>query len=579
MKNQHQRKVRKRISLLALFFMFWLGILAFRLIQLQVIDHTVYKTVVLEQNQNTEPIHPKRGTIYDRSGNILGRSVPRQSVFYTSFKGESHQPQIERIHQLKEILGLSENELQMVKKRIQRDDSFIWIRRKIDSEKSEKVKNLDLTGIYLEEENKRFYPYGKLAAHLIGRVNIDEVGASGIEYRYDSVLGGEKGKRLILRDAKRRKYQFETLKEPVPGKDLYLTIDETIQYIAEKELKKAILEFEAAGGIVIISQPSTGEILAMANYPTFDLNSPPLSIRNGAIHHTFDPGSTFKMITASAALESKKIDPSDVFDCSAGAISIAGKTIRDHKKFGQLSFPEVIIHSSNVGTIQVGQIVGDKSLFKTIQDFGFGQKTGIDLPAEEKGLFYPLSRWTDISVASLSIGYEISVTAIQMLQAINIIANKGVTTSPTVVRKSFTDIKDIEENPPENRRVLSEESAVKLAYILQRATEEGTGQSAQIKGYKVAGKTGTAQKFDPTIGGYSSSLHMASFVGYILDEKPVLSMIIVIDDPKEEYYGGQVAAPVFKEIATQILDYECLPVNEKSQDAMIIAEGDRKESR
>ena len=579
MKNQHQRKVRKRISLLALFFMFWLGILAFRLIQLQVIDHTVYKTVVLEQNQNTEPIHPKRGTIYDRSGNILGRSVPRQSVFYTSFKGESHQPQIERIHQLKEILGLSENELQMVKKRIQRDDSFIWIRRKIDSEKSEKVKNLDLTGIYLEEENKRFYPYGKLAAHLIGRVNIDEVGASGIEYRYDSVLGGEKGKRLILRDAKRRKYQFETLKEPVPGKDLYLTIDETIQYIAEKELKKAILEFEAAGGIVIISQPSTGEILAMANYPTFDLNSPPLSIRNGAIHHTFDPGSTFKMITASAALESKKIDPSDVFDCSAGIISIAGKNIRDHKKFGQLSFPEVIIHSSNVGTIQVGQIVGDKSLFKTIQDFGFGQKTGIDLPAEEKGLFYPLSRWTDISVASLSIGYEISVTAIQMLQAINIIANKGVIISPTVVRKSFTDIKDIEKNPPEYRRVLSEESAVKLASILQRATEEGTGQSAQIKGYKVAGKTGTAQKFDPTIGGYSSSLHMASFVGYVLDEKPVFSMIIVIDDPKEKYYGGQVAAPVFKEIATQILDYECLPVNEKPQDVMIIAEGDRKKSR
>jgi cell division protein FtsI (penicillin-binding protein 3) len=297
-------------------------------------------------------------------GNILARSLPIQSVFYSPFKGEPSHLQLEKIKKLKKILGLSWNELQNINKRIEKNSSFIWIKRKVDPEKEKKVRKLSLSGVYFLEENKRFYPNGKLAAHLLGRVNIDDVGASGIEYKYNSVLEGKKGEHLILRDAKKREYRFETLKEPEAGKDLILTIDETIQYYAEKELERAMRKTEASGGTVIISQPSTGEILAMANYPTCDLNNPPpipLSLdRNKAIHHNFEPGSTFKIVTASAALEARKVSLTDSFDCSKGFIRIAGKTIRDHELFGVLSFPEVIIHSSNVGTIQFGQSIGEE---------------------------------------------------------------------------------------------------------------------------------------------------------------------------------------------------------------------------
>lgn len=569
MKSLYQKKVKKRITILIFFLIIWIASILFRLIQLQIIDHSQLKAEVIDQNQNTEPIFPKRGTIYDRSGSILARSVPRQSVFYTSFKTESSQLQLERIKKLKGILELSERELRTIKTRIEKNDSFIWIKRKIDLAKSDEVEKLNLSGIHLEEESKRFYPQGKLASHLIGKVNIDDVGASGIEYKYDSVLGGERGKRIILRDAKRRKYQFEILKEPIPGKDLILTIDETIQYIAEKELEKAVLKFSAIGGSVIISQPATGEILAMANYPTFNSNSPPSFIRNRAIHHTFDPGSTFKFITASAAIESSSVSFNEVFDCSEGSFPIAGKTIRDWKKFSLLSFPEVIIHSSNVGTIQVGMRVGEENLYQTIKEFGFGQKTGIDLPGEEKGIFIPLNRWTEISIASLSIGYEISVTAIQMLQAINIIANRGNLISPKLIKKILISTEETEEIRSETKRVISEETAFKLAYILQKAVQDGTGKSAQIQDYNVAGKTGTAQKFDPSIKAYSSRSHIASYAGFVYDDDPIFSMIVVIDDPKDQYYGAQVAAPVFQKIGTQILQYNYLSAQKNYQESSL----------
>jgi len=521
----YQKKARIRIIILGFFFMIWLVGLTIRLLQLQVFEHPRLKTEVLEQNQNRNTIHPKRGTIYDCTGNILARSLPIQSVFFSPFKGEPSHLQLEKIKKLKKILNLSENELQNIYKRIERNASFIWIKRKVDPEKEEKVKRLSLSGVYFLEENKRFYPHGKLAAHLLGRVNIDDIGASGIEYKYNSVLEGKKGEHLILRDAKKREYRFEILKEPEAGKDLILTIDETIQYYAEKELEKAMLKTGASWGTVIISQPSTGEILAMANYPTGDLNNPPpmpLSLdRNKAIHHNFEPGSTFKIITASAALEARKVNLYDSFACSKGFIRVAGKTIRDHELFGVLSFPEVIIHSSNVGTIQFGQLIGEEIFFKTIRAFGFGQKTGIDLPAEEKGIFRPLDNWTKISASSLSIGYEISVTATQMLQAINAIANKGFIISPKVVKKILNSPDVATEKPYRRKRIISERTALLLTAILQKVVQRGTGITARIRGYKVAGKTGTTQKFDPSIGRYSSTVHTSSFAGFVPADNPV----------------------------------------------------------
>jgi len=570
----YQKKARIRTIILAFLFMLWLTGLVIRLIQLQVFEHPRLKAEVLEQTQNMNTIHPKRGTIYDRTGNILARSLSVQSVFYTPFKGESYPLQLEKINKLKKVLNLSQNELQKIKKRIEKKASFIWIKRKIDPEKVEEIKKLSLSGIYFMKENKRFYPQGKLAAHILGRVDIDDIGASGTEYKYNSVLEGKKGKHLIMRDAKKREYRFEILKEPEAGKDLVLTIDETIQYYAEKELERAIFKTGAEWGTVIISQPSTGEILAMANYPTCDLNNPPpmpLTLdRNKAIHHNFEPGSTFKIITASAALEARKVNLNDSFDCSKGSIHIAGKTIRDYERFGVLSFPEVIIHSSNVGTIQIGQCISEKAFFETIKAFGFGKKAGIDLPAEEKGIFRPLNNWTKISSASLSIGYEISVTAIQLLQSINAIANKGVVVTPKIVKKILNSSDEQIKKPIQHRRIISEETALILTSILQKVVQEGTGIAAQIKGYKVAGKTGTAQKFDRSIGTYSSTLHTSSFIGYAPADKPSLSMIVVIDEPKGHYSGGEVAAPVFREVARQVLRYLHIPAQDSLK--IILAE-------
>lgn len=583
MSTVFQNRARIRIIILGFFFMIWLVGLTIRLIQLQVFEHPRLKTEVLEQNQNRNTVHPKRGTIYDCMGNILARSLPIQSVFFSPFKDEPSNLQLEKIKKLKRILDLSENELQSIHERIERNSSFIWLKRKISPEKEDKVKKLYLSGIYFLEETKRFYPHGRLAAHLLGRVNIDDVGASGIEYKYNSVLEGKKGEYLILRDAKKREYRFETLKEPEAGKDLILTIDETVQYYAEKELEKAMRKTEASWGTVVISQPATGEILAMANYPTCDLNNPPampLSLdRNKAIHHNFEPGSTFKIVTASAALEARKVNLTDSFDCSKGFIRVAGKTIRDHELFGVLSFPEIIIHSSNVGTIQFGQSIGEEIFFETIKAFGFGKRTGIDLPAEEKGIFRPLDNWTQISTASLSIGYEISVTTIQLLQAINAVANKGFVISPRVVKKILDPAEESREKPYRRKRIISERTATLLTSILQNAVQRGTGITARINGYKVAGKTGTAQKFDPSIGGYSSRVHTSSFAGFVPADNPALSMIVVIDEPKGPYTGGEVAAPIFREIATQVLRYLRIPKQEERINTIIAEHRERQVDR
>lgn len=558
-----QKKAHRRISMMALLFMLWLIFLIIRLLQLQVIEHPSLKTQVTQHNQNKKDIIPKRGTIYDRSGNILARSLPIRSVFYTSNEDESLEAQIEKIKKLKDILDLSENVLRNIKKRIAKNESFIWIKRKISPEKEEHVERLSLSGISFLEENKRLYPHGRRAAHLLGRVDIDELGASGIEYSHNSVLAGIKGKHLILKDAKKREYQFEILKEPEDGKDLVLTIDETIQFYAEKELKKAMSLTKARWGTVIIAQPSSGEILAMANFPTYNLNNlpkdPTVVDRNNAIHHNFEPGSTFKVVTASAALETNTVSPADSFDCSKGYISVAGKLIRDHQRYGILSFPEVIIHSSNVGTVQLSHGLDRNSFYETIRNFGFGQKTGINLPAEERGIFRQVKNWSRISPASLSIGYEISVTAIQMLQAVNIIANEGILVHPRIVRRVLNTTDETKRNPLPSMRIISRDTASILTSILQEVVQEGTGSPARIKGYRVAGKTGTAQIYDPATNSYSSDAHIASFAGFVPADSPAFSMIVVIYEPSGPYYGGEVAGPVFREISKQILQYLKVP--------------------
>jgi cell division protein FtsI (penicillin-binding protein 3) len=566
MKNPREKKINTRTFILLFFLFLWMSIVVLRLVELQVINHTKYKAEVLRQNHDVEAILPHRGTIFDRSGTILARSLPRPSIFYYPPKDEPFESHRKKINTLRRILGLSSKNLNAIYSRIKKGKSFIWIKRKVEPEVAARVEELNLSGIHFDEENKRFYPQGKRAAQLIGRVNIDDRGQSGIEYKYNTVLAGEEGKRLILKDAKHREYRFEILKDSEPGKDLILTIDETIQYIAEKELAIALRTLQALWGTVILSHPASGEILAMASFPTYDLNTPPARIsrveRNRAIHHTFDPGSTFKIVTASAALENKSVRLHDIFDCTPGKIRVPGKTVWDHKKMGLLTFPEVIVHSSNVGTIQIGERIGKENLYAMIKAYGFGEKTGVDLPAEEKGIFRPVENWTDISVYSLSIGYEISITAVQMLQAISAVANKGVITPPRIVKKIQKSPGEVQDTPVAFRRVISEDTAQTLTQILQNVVLRGTGTKAQVNGYSVAGKTGTAQKFDPSLGRYSNKIHTASFVGFVPVENPVLAIVVVIDEPNGKFYGGDVAAPVFKTIASQTLRYLQVPKDE-----------------
>lgn len=583
MKNREQKKINRRTTILSFLCVLWLVVLVFRLVQLQVIDSSDYIATKLKQNQDTSAIIPERGTIFDRNGTILARSIPAPSVFFQPIHDDSPAVSWENIQKIARILRLTDEELLKIKARVENKESFVYIEKRIDPDKAKLIESLGLSGIFIEGGNKRFYPQRKLASHLIGRVFDDGNGASGIELKYDSHLLGTKGKRLVFLDANGRDYLIEVIEQPVPGKDLILTIDETIQYIAEKELAKTVEEHQAKWGIVIVSNPATGDVLALANCPTFDLNLPAkvLDLKEAhkirAIHHLFDPGSTFKIITAAAALETGSVRLEDVFDCSI-QLQYAWKRYKDHEEFEWLSFPEVIIHSSNIGTIQIGERIGEENLYGMIQNFGFGQKTGVDLPAEEQGILHPLKDWTGTSLPALSIGYEISVTAMQMLQTVNIIANRGVTVQPRVVKSMILSQDKIEEPPREYRRVLREDIALSLTGMLEQVVEAGTGINARIDGYSIAGKTGTAQKLDPETHSYSSRSHTASFVGFAPTEDPLFSMVVVIDEPVGRYYGSDVAAPLFQRIAKQIFLYYGIPPQKTQPLKMITADKRREQN-
>jgi cell division protein FtsI (penicillin-binding protein 3) len=556
----YQKKIRKRTIILSFFFFLWLIVLSLRLVQLQVIEHKSLRVTVENQNKRKHEIVPERGTIYDRHGRIMARSLPVPSVFYVPSEKEPPAAQFDRVAKLRVVLGLSAKDLLRIRTAIRDGDTFIYLKRKTTPEIAGRVKSLAIQGVGFEEEHKRFYPLGTQAAHVLGAVNMDNAGASGVELQYNALLQGEKGESLILQDAKKKRYHWEVLKKPVPGQDLSLTIDTTIQYISERELERAVREQKAAWGTVIVSSPSSGEILAMATFPAYDPNEWPPSpyeiSSNRAIQENFEPGSTFKIITACAARENGAVNFGEIFDCSEGKIRVGGWTISDHKKMGVLTFSEVIIHSSNVGTVMVGQRLGEASLFRMIQAFHFGQPTGIDLPGEEKGIFHPLPRWYASSLASHSIGYGISVTAVQILQAMNVIANGGVLVLPRVARGADHLSGDRPGTPVNGERIISERTAKELVdRIFEKVVLEGTGQAAQINGFAAAGKTGTAQKKDPG-GGYTGSRHTASFVGFVPADSPTISIIVVIDDPKVGlHYGGTAAAPVFREIARRVLLY------------------------
>lgn len=554
---------RKKVKFIMVGVLFWFVVISLRLLELQVLEHKKLKAEVVEQSQDLITVLPTRGTIFDRNGKILARSLPAASVFFSPVKGESLDRQIRGLYQIQDLLELKDSELRKIINSIEKRKRFTWIKRKIPLEVAEKIMSLKLTGIYLLQEDRRFYPQGSLAAHVLGGVNIDDYGLAGVEYYYNSLLRGEEGQQLIMKDARKREFFIETIKETRPGQDIYLSLDSTIQYIAEKELQRAVEKHQASWGCLIISVPWTGEILAMADYPSYDPNyfPPPEKVMvNRAIQHTYEPGSTVKIVTAASARELAGINWNTYYDCSQGYLVFGGTMVRDHVRMGVLSFPEVFIQSSNVGTIKIADRVGAENIYQMFRAFRFGEKTGIDLPGEEAGIFHPLEKWRKSSLR-VAIGYELAVTPLQMLRAMNVFATGGYLVQPRVRLEGpapLSAIKPVSQEEPAGRQpILRPETVRELVnLILRPVVETGTGREAGLPGYILAGKTGTAQKYDPELRAYSSSRHVASFVGFVPADHPLISMIVVIDEPHGQFhYGGQVAAPVFREVARKVLLY------------------------
>lgn len=569
---------RKKVKFIMVGVLLWFVVISLRLLELQVLEHKKLKAEVVEQSQDLITVLPTRGTIFDRNGKILARSLPAASVFFSPVKGESLDRQIRNLYQIQNLLELKDSELRKIISSIEKRKRFTWIKRKIPLEVAEKIRSLKLTGIYLLQEDRRFYPQGSLAAHVLGGVNIDDYGLAGVEYYYNYLLRGEEGQQLIMKDARKREFFIETIKETKPGQDIYLSLDSTIQYIAEKELQRAVEKHQANWGCLIISVPWTGEILAMANYPSYDPNNfpPPEKVMvNRAIQHTYEPGSTVKIVTAAAARELAGINWNSYYDCSQGYLVFGGTMVRDHARMGVLSFPEVFIQSSNVGAIKIADRAGAKNIYQMFRAFRFGEKTGIDLPGEEAGIFHPLEKWRKSSLR-VAIGYELAVTPLQILRTMNVFASGGYLVQPRVRLEGpapLSAIKPVSLEATAGRQPILRPETVReiVNLILRQVVETGTGREAGLPGYLLAGKTGTAQKYDQELRAYSSSRHVASFAGFVPVDHPLISMIVVIDEPHGKYhYGGQVAAPVFREVARKVLLY----LNqwpEKVTDPMILA--------
>ncbi|MBM3293358.1 MAG: penicillin-binding protein 2 [Candidatus Aminicenantes bacterium] len=555
-----QKKARRRTRLLSVVVGLWAAGILGRLVQIQAIQHAEHRRQVTGQSRRLVPIPTERGTIFDRNGHILAHSVPSFSVVYRPSPDAPIEAKMAPVLEVAPVLGLGPKSLAQMRRQLEDGGKFVYLRRKVDPETARIVRDMNVRGLRIEDERRRTYPQGPLAAHVLGGVDPDEKGLAGIEFRYNKDLGGREGQRLVLRDARRREYNVEILSAPKPGLDIVLTLDRMIQYFAQRELERAMAEHQAEWGTVIVSAPATGEILAMASAPGYDPNAfaaaEPERRIDRSIRHLFDPGSTFKIVTAAAVLDHGLIAPGETLNCAAEAITVPGRSIRDHKPFGVLAFADVIVHSSNIGTIQAARRLGPDLLYRTIRDFGFGERTGIDLPAEAAGLVRPPDEWSRRSPDALSVGYEISVTAVQLLQAMNIIANRGEKVGLRLLKSVGGRPANPEPDGPDSR-VVSPAAAEKLAEILVRAVEEGTGTGARLPGFRVAGKTGTSQLLDSRQGGYTSSRHLAAFVGFVPADRPAISILVVLSEPKNKnvYYGGLVAAPVFREIARNVLRY------------------------
>jgi cell division protein FtsI (penicillin-binding protein 3) len=510
------------------------------------------------QQQQALETSSQRGLLLDRQERELARSIQTESIFIDAAKLENAGDIECTAARLAPVLQVKKEDLQRkIADAKTKNSRFVWIARRLSAEQATAIRGLGLPGVDFRSEPKRFYPNGSIAAHVLGFVGVDGAGLGGVEQFYNEKITGEPGKLFLERDSEGNPY--ESFEQPgTPGQTIVLTLDHSIQYRAEQALLSAVTKSRAKSGTAIVLDPRSGEILALANAPTFDPNKPgeakAEARSNWALQNIYEPGSTFKIVSFSAAIEKGLAKPDDRIDCQMGAITVAGRLVHDHHAFGSLTITEALAKSSNVAAIKLGMRVGDATMYEYMKRFGFGSRTGIELPGETAGLLRPVSRWQPSSIGSIAIGQEVGVTPLQMAAAFGALANDGVRIAPHLVREvRAASGATVYRANPEQRRVVNVETARALRQMLESVTLNGTAKLAQLNGYSAAGKTGTAQKIDPKTKTYSRTKHVASFVGFAPVNDPALVIIVVIDEPGGAYHGGDVAAPVFRDIAEQIL--------------------------
>ncbi|MGD0098610.1 MAG: penicillin-binding protein [Terracidiphilus sp.] len=576
-----------RFWLICLFFLFWAGLIASRLFWLQVVRHSEYVERAQRQQQRTFEVAPRRGVLYDRNLRELAMTVQVDSIFAVPSEIDDKHAVA---HTLAPIVHNDPEDAQtteeQIASRLDAGRNFAWVARRVNPETAAKVRALvesgALKGIYFQKEFQRFYPDNEIAAQVLGYVGLDDNGLGGLELKFEPQLHGEPGRMFTAMDA-RRHVVGSSEREPAPGQNLVLTIDENIQFLAERALDHAMERVHADNATVVIQDVHTGQILALAIRPTFNPNlfrrTTPALLKNHAVSDVYEPGSTFKLVAYSAALDQGAVKPDDMVDCQGGQITIAGRVIHDNQgeHYGVIPVHQALEVSSDVGAIKMALKVGPDRFYEYIHDFGFGSRTGTEMPGETRGLLRPVNRWGASSIGSIAIGQEVGVTPIQLVTMVSTIANGGVYLPPHVLlpgqgqvdgsgktlvaAQPFKPGGDLPSPlPPGAHRVLSTLTAAEMRKMMEGVVLYGTGKGAQLNGYSSGGKTGTAQKIDPATHLYSKTMHIASFAGIAPVNNPVIAVAVVIDNPKGgSYYGAQVSAPVFAEVAQQVLEYLAVP--------------------
>jgi cell division protein FtsI (penicillin-binding protein 3) len=553
----------RRLTVAAVLCLLWVAAILVRLILLQVVHHDDLRDRAVRQQRQTEELQPTRGEIVDRHGRVLAYSVDADSI--QAYPRTFDDPEAGAATLCEALGDCSAADRRQLAERLAgrggASPGFAWVRRKVTPEQARRIAALELEGIRFTPEGRRWYPHRQLAAHVLGFVGTDNVGLAGIEAAYDPLIRGEAGTLLVHRDARGQTFsRVERL--PTAGDTLELSLDAAVQHIVERELQRGVEEARALGGSVVVMDPRTGEILALANYPTFNPNFfgevPPAVRRNRAVQDAYEPGSTFKIVTAGAALEEHVVDPQEPVDVRAGVIRFGARTITDVQRHGILSFEDVIVQSSNVGTIKVGLRLGPDRLIDYIRRFGFGRTASPDFRGESAGRVYRPEALDDSALASVAMGYQVSVTPLQMAAAISAVANGGELLQPRVVRAVVRDGERMPVPRTVVGRPIGEGTARQLVTMMEAVVARGTARRAAVPGYTIAGKTGTAQKL---VGGtYSRTDYNVSFAGFVPSRAPSFTIVVLVDTPRGvQAYGGVVAAPIFQRIADAVLQHYGVP--------------------